>query len=744
MLNDFYNTQHSPLGAFASFTVGFPGAKGGLGIEQEGPADEPLFIGCSARGDRNRLIGLPFADADAASDAERYVSTDDAEPTMGDHGLGDRAGITFSYCQKDQVSRRLNLGTDTWTADDLTFRVLTPAPGMALPDAEADDVDHDRMRLAVCPAVIAEITLDNTAGEEDRTLFFGFSGSDPYAALRQVREDAAGAGPHLMGIAQGRLKGIFTDADGAQPARAFSPEAAIRPLYPENAAYSLGPVGIVSAEVPAGQSRTVRFAIAFHHDGVITTGEPAAYHYTRYFDGVESVARYALSQADRYAEAADAADKRLDAATHLSDHQRWQVAQASHSYYGSTEFLDLVASPADALTPDDATDPQQVAGRTPCWVVNEGEYRMMNTFDLTVDMLFYELDHHPWTVRNTLDRFIDRYSYEDQTHFPGESELHPGGISFCHDQGVANHWTRPGHSSYEVPNLSGCFSYMTCEQLINFVCCACTYLHKTGDTAWRDRRLDTLQACLDSLVNRDHPEPDKRNGIMGLDSSRTGVGAEITTYDSLDESLGQARNNSYMAVKGWAAYLLLEKLFDDLGDTDRAGTAHDQAARAASTIAGAASDDGTIPSVLFEGHNAPIISTIEGLVFPHHAGREDALNPDGDHGRLIKALRTHIETALVEGTCLFDTDDNRGAWQLSANTENSWLSKIYLNQHVYHDILGYPRDTDAARLADQRHVQWLNHPEQAYHAWSDQCFSGVPRGSLYYPRGTTNWLWVTK
>ncbi len=34
-------------------------------------------------------------------------------------------------------------------------------------------------------------------------------------------------------------------------------------------------------------------------------------------------------------------------------------------------------------------------GREPFWVVNEGEYRMMNTLDLTIDQSFFELTNEP-------------------------------------------------------------------------------------------------------------------------------------------------------------------------------------------------------------------------------------------------------------------------------------------------------------------------------------------------------------
>jgi hypothetical protein len=67
-------------------------------------------------------------------------------------------------------------------------------------------------------------------------------------------------------------------------------------------------------------------------------------------------------------------------------------------------------------------------------VVYEGEYRMMNTFDLTVDHLFLELAWHPWTVRNTLDLFADRYAYTDSLHTGGGSSAPGGGRNAMCDQ----------------------------------------------------------------------------------------------------------------------------------------------------------------------------------------------------------------------------------------------------------------------------------------------------------------------
>ena len=119
---------------------------------------------------------------------------------------------------------------------------------------------------------------------------------------------------------------------------------------------------------------------------------------------------------------------------------------------------------------------------------------------------------------------------------------------------------------------------MTHEQLVNWVCCAVSYVRATGDGAWRKHAQRIFRKCLHSLVNRDHPDPAQRDGIMSADSSRCLGGAEITTYDSLDVSLGQARNNLYLAVKTWAAYLGLREVFFANGKPNLAAQAAAQAA----------------------------------------------------------------------------------------------------------------------------------------------------------------------
>lgn len=249
--------------------------------------------------------------------------------------------------------------------------------------------------------------------------------------------------------------------------------------------------------------------------------------------------------------------------------------------------------------------------------------------------------------------------------------------------------------------------------------------------------LPVIRSCFESMLNRDHPVREQRNGLMALDSTRTQGGAEISTYDSLDTSLGQSRNNIYMAGKCWAAYVALERLFQAEGLLELSAEAGGQADKCAASITAALTDEGYIPAIIGENNHSRIIPAIEGLVFPLFTGCKEALDPNGRFADYLSSLHLHLKTVLVPGVCLFDD----GAWKLSSTSNNSWLSKIYLCQFIAREIMDMPWE-ESGQLADSAHVDWLLHPELSYWCWSDQVLSGQIVGSKYYPRGVTAILWL--
>ncbi|MFC4779070.1 glycoside hydrolase family 52 protein [Paenibacillus sp. GCM10023252] len=697
--NQYFNAHHSPIGAFASFTLGFPGAGGGLDLELGRSPKQNVYIGLE-REDGTGYDALPFFNVPEEDESKRYdVENPDPSPN--------KPKIIHPFARA-QVKRDFRLGTDTWTAGDLTFTIYSQV--RSVPDPET--ASPEELKAVLVPAVLVEITVDNTKSERARRAFYGYNGTDAYSSMRRIDDTSA----TLRGVGQGRNYAIVSDDPGVTSALHFSLEDILTEPLVENWTFGLGHIGTFIMDTEAGESRTYRFAVCFHRSGYVTAGLDASYYYNRYFPNIESVGEYAMEQFEELKRAAVAGNALVEDSA-LSEDQKFQLAHAIRSYYGSTEFLDYEGKPF--------------------WVVNEGEYRMMNTFDLTVDQLFFELKLNPWTVRNELDMFVDRFSYEDTVFFPNDPTPHPGGISFTHDMGVANTVSRPGYSSYERYGIDGCFSHMTHEQLTNWVLCAAAYVEKTGDQAWLQSRLPVFERCLTSLVNRDHPDPAERNGVMGLDSSRTMGGAEITTYDSLDVSLGQSRNNIYLAGKSWASYLAIEKLFSENGRGELAQLAGEQADKCAATIVAHVTEDGYIPAVIGEGNDSKIIPAIEGLIFPYYTGCAEALDANGRFAEYIGALKTHLAHVLQPGICLFED----GGWKISSTSNNSWLSKIYLSQFIARELLGLAWD-EQSRKADAAHVAWLTHEKLSIWSWSDQIISGEITGSKYYPRGVTAILWL--
>ncbi|WPZ20096.1 glycoside hydrolase family 52 protein [Geobacillus subterraneus] len=698
--NLFFNAHHSPVGAFASFTLGFPGKSGGLDLELARPPRQNMFIGIESLHEPGLYHVLPFLETAGEDESKRYdIENPDPNPQ--------KPNILIPFA-KEAIQREFHVATDTWKAGDLTFTIYSPVKAVPDPETTTDE----ELKSATVPAVIVEMTIDNTNGTKMRRAFFGFEGTDPYTSMRRIDETC----PQLRGVGQGRIVAIVSKDEDVRSALHFSMEDILTAQLEENWTFGLGKVGALIADVPAGEKKTYQFAVCFYRDGYATAGMDTSYFYTRFFNNIEEVGLYALEQAEALKEQSFHSNGFIEKQW-LSDDQKFMMAHAIRSYYGNTQLLEREGKPI--------------------WVVNEGEYRMMNTFDLTVDQLFFELKMNPWTVKNVLDLYVERYSYEDRVRFPGEETEYPGGISFTHDMGVANTFSRPHYSSYELYGISGCFSHMTHEQLVNWVLCAAVYIEQTKDWAWRDKRLAILEQCLESMVRRDHPDPEKRNGVMGLDSTGTMGGAEITTYDSLDVSLGQARNNLYLAGKCWAAYVALEKLFRDAGKEELAVLAGEQAEKCAATIVSYVTDDGYIPAVMGEGNDSKIIPAIEGLVFPYFTNCHEALNEDGRFGEYIQALRTHLRYVLWEGICLFPD----GGWKISSTSNNSRLSKIYLCQFIARHLLGWEWDEQGKR-ADAAHVAWLTHPTLSIWSWSDQIIAGEISGSKYYPRGVTSTLWL--
>jgi hypothetical protein len=694
-----FHAQHAPLGAFASLTLGLAGARGGLGLELGKPANQDLYVGIQ-RGRRDapgELLCLPFfrASEDAAS---RFLVEQSAAATTA--SVGTQGPLAYPL---SSLEREYGFGVDRFRTPDFEFVVYTPMSPLPDPSRAA----APELRASLLPAVVATLTVDNRAGTQPITAFYAQTFED--AGIRLLD---AGASGRRVGFAMKSRLGVLGEVDAGEAPFLFSRFSLAEGLRDTERLHRLGTVPGIGFVIPAGEHRTLTLAFGWYLGGSVTTGVQASYLYADHYASLEDVLSSGLDRAPELRSAAERLDE-VGTQSGLSLDRRFLIAHALRSYQGSTQLLK--------------------AEGAPLWVVNEGEYCMLNTLDLSVDHVFLELAQHPWVVKNVLDGFAERYSYADAY-----------GVSFCHDMGVHNHFTPAGTSSYELPQLTGCFSFMTQEELCNWVLTAACYWAKTGDEAWRTKNAGLLTRCLRSMLAR----ADAR-GIMSRDSSRCAGGAEITTYDSLDASLGQARSNLYLSVKCWATYLGLALLGID------PETCEHQAHTLGRAIAGHQRPSGELPAVLepgSPGYRARILPAVEGLVYPLYwadtcAGPLRAkvaawLDRAGPFEALLAALATHTTAALSDserGNLFSD-----GGLRLSSTSANSWLSKIALFEHVVERYLRLDSSLDVSGLferADRAHAEWQRRGSGAF-ACSDQFLNGVAEGSRYYPRGVTTWLWM--
>ena len=505
--------------------------------------------------------------------------------------------------------------------------------------------------------------------------------------------------------------------------------------------------------MPAGKKYGITIALGSYLEGFQTNGLDGRYLYTRYFTGLADVLRTALDNSAKIIASAQSLDSKMDNAA-VSVDQRFLISHATHSYYGSTQLL-------------------EVEGR-PLWVVNEGEYCMMNTLDLAVDHVFWELEHNPWLVRNLLDTFVRLYSYTDEVKVyksdfapsvetvqvdpsqtpppPDEAQLNrpydtrPGGLSFCHDMGAHNNFSPQGRSSYELANLTGCFSYMTVEQLCNWVLTAGCYVARTRDIKWLKSNQTVVDACLASMINRGGDV-----GFAQFDSTRCAGGQEITTYDSLDHSLAQTRNNIYIAVKSWATYRSLALMFRELGDAAGKARCEELAAKVASVVSDQAVD-GVLPAIFEKsnpGYSSRILPAVEGCVYPLYfvntgfAGCTlEQIYATPSEKRMFEVLLEHTRNLLLDPQRRNLFAD--GGIKLSSTSNNSWMSKIAIFMHVTRRVFHLDADPQIAKVfrqADAAHVKWQTEGS-SYWACCDQIVSGEGKASRYYPRIITSALWM--
>jgi hypothetical protein len=691
----FFNSDHSPVGAHVSLVYGME-ASGGLSmLDVRRAHGRPLMV----------QDGILVAVKDGPSSKAQVMPfcPQIADPSMAE------------FVDKSKVHRVLRAGTDAWDmGHGVSWVHYTPYWPL-------QDIDHAppaEVGRFLLPATWMTFELDNRSGTEVKSLLFSLL--DPSPSAQHTWGDHHGfvvskqveMSPH-----EGEINVLNTTHAVAVPAKTSKLLSAdqVRQKFGIDGAGTA-----IEVEVLPGQRREFTATLAHYDDQPLVNLGQAKLYLTKFYSSINSVVEAAIRSypaARRRSEEYQAEVKSWG----LNEYRQFLYGHALASYMFNTRlFLQQ--------------DGQYL------WSIIEGEYDYINTFDLVVDQVFFELAIHPWTVRNELDLYATKFHYIDKIRNPEiePPSVYDGGLGFNHDMGGGFDYKTPEQTALPYPLMSQ-------EELQNWIVSAGLYWKKNNDTAWVKGKQSVLEQCLASMLIRDDIDPAKRDGITTYTSTATAPPkaakqGEITTYDSLDLSLRVPQKSSYIATKSFASYLALEAMFELLGDKARAATSKNQAGLVAKTVSAHFDQSTKSFPARFNGEfDARVIPAVEGLAYPYCMGLKEAVSPNGPYGEFIQLMRTHMDSILRPGICM---DATSGAWKMSSSTLNTWESKIYLAQFVTEKVLGLSDERTHGEVDGVHYaIQVLGNPVTA---WTDQILSdiGFTRGgSRHYPRGVTAFLW---
>lgn len=588
------------------------------------------------------------------------------------------------------ILRNLTPFTDKYSIKDtgLTFTHYSPAWFMA----DLSTATLREKKRFFLPATWLVFTVNNTNGT-DTEFYFGL----PVAVTPRTFANGAYQGVSLGEAAVAVPSGSCELLTGTRLLSVFN-------TMTQGFAFHLS--------VPAGQTRSLPVVIAYYRSAVVDSRRSASYYYTSLYPSIDSVIDSAFAGFGDTQVRCQQLATTFDSAG-LNPFRKFLACHTLHSYMANTACL---------------IDPQGGVH----WWETEGLFNYINTFDLTVDHAFYSALMHPWALRNVLDAFSGAlpgtgYHFETPLYSPVGTQVSSHGYSFHHDMGL---WPNSGTGPAYGANMGD-------EELQAWILSAGLYWSRTGDHTWLTNNLAVLQACLNSMLLRDHTNAAARDGI-----TKNVNAGEITTWDSLDASLQAPAFSGRLAVRNWACYLALDAMFSQVGDTVDAATCQSMAGITAATIVNRWNTYhptlGYIPALLNGANTAATTPMIEGLAYPAAMGLTNAIDrTGGPYAAMLQALSNHTAAILIPGRCLHA---GTGVWLSTSASQITWQSKIFIAQYAAEAVLGITNDFVSGGV-DQVHasVQIQGSQVQGY---SDAFLgNGTIHGGSHYPRGVTTSLW---
>lgn len=592
----------------------------------------------------------------------------------------------------------------------MTLRVLTPHAALPNPKRSGN------LQYATAPGVLIEVTIDNSGSDAPATGFVGIG------RLEGGTSGSTGGGGRLRpvdwssrtlcGVANGSrwilaAQGVKEEVFTVQSARVG--EIVARGVA-EGEIDPTAPSGGVAIRVAARTTKTVVLVFCTYQQGLVTQGIDTRYLYNAYFPRLEAAANFLLHNAGRVRESCASFDSRAAAA--CGDAQKLRLFSLGvRAYEATTQVLDGGVAPTGGAQPYFATIPPVTAGGSVgSGGGGGGGGGMRNPLDRVIDSLPWELYRNPWVIRNIFDLATTSYAYHDKVRFPadgrpaeGAEDVRDGGMTFARDFGYGSAYApgttqTPGVSAFDGggtgPGWSG--GALSTEVLLNAIYLLTSYALLADDTPWAKTRLPFARELMTSMENRDHWDPERRNGVLKGESANAGSGGELTAFGALGGSapaLSRAHGNIYLAVKAFCANLMLTTYFQNNNDLHSADFSYAFAQKTAQSLV-AAFDAGrqALPANLLDpGVEGLSLAALEPLAIPTFLGLTSTL---GEYfPELFNALRAHAMTCL-SGGCV---DAATGEVRLASTSGQGAPGKVVNVLYVLERLFGVDVGTAAPR-----------------------------------------------
>jgi len=181
---DFYSV-HGMWGAFSCLALGRIGKGAGLVVGDVQPPKHGLYAGYRKGKAKPRVF--PFSPGiNVGIGEEAYHLPAKPQTPVPE----------CSWFTKNEIERSMSFSGEQWKAEDITFKIVSffgsiPDPSNSKPS---------EMKKAVRPAILAELTFDNTKGSDPMLGFFGMQG------IRRALSDSTNG--TLAGFASGTQFGF--------------------------------------------------------------------------------------------------------------------------------------------------------------------------------------------------------------------------------------------------------------------------------------------------------------------------------------------------------------------------------------------------------------------------------------------------------------------------------------------------------------------------------------------------------